>query len=333
MAASGMAVGSPERDRLQYCTFQPAGKPSCLPPGPFPNVEEIPMRIRKAVIPVAGLGTRFLPATKAIPKEMLTVVDRPTIQYIVEEVVASGIEQIILVTSEGKSAIENHFDFNYQLETHLAQKGKTVLLEQVRHISNLIDIVSVRQKKPLGLGHAIWVTREVVGNEPFAVLLGDDLVVSETPCCQQMLNLFADVQESIVAVLRVPQDQTHQYGIVEGQSTPDHKRVVVVDRLMEKPSPGTTDSNLAIIGRYILRPEIFEELSRIKPGHGGEIQLTDALLALTRKRTMYAYEFEGDRYDAGDKLGFLKAIVAFALRHPDLKDAFRSHIKEVAAGL
>lgn len=285
------------------------------------------MNVRKAVIPVAGMGTRFLPASKAIPKEMLTIVDRPTIQYIVEEVVASGIEEIILVTSEGKSAIENHFDYNFELETILKEKNKHELCEEVCNISNLIDIVSVRQKKPLGLGHAIWTTRNVVGNEPFLVLLGDDLVLNDTPCCQQMLNLFDDLQESIVAIQQVPQDETNQYGIVEGEQIRD--RVYKVDRMVEKPAPGTTDSNLAIIGRYLLQPDIFDLLEKTTPGHGGEIQLTDALLALSKRRTMYAYEFEGTRYDAGDKLGYLKAIIAFALRHPVLAEDFKKHIKEV----
>ncbi len=289
------------------------------------------MKIHKAVIPVAGLGTRFLPATKSIPKEMLTVVDRPTIQYIVEEVVASGIEQIVLVTGRGKSAIENHFDYDFELETILKQKNKDIMLEELRHISNLIDIVSVRQKKPLGLGHAIWTTRDVVGNEPFVVCLGDDLVQSEKPCCQQMMELFEEVGESIVAVQRVSPDQVHQYGIVEGHEL--RPSIIEVDRLIEKPAPGTTDSNMAIIGRYILQPDIFEILDKTTPGHGGEIQLTDALLALSKKRKMYAYEFEGTRFDAGDKLGFLKAIVAFALRHPLLGKDFKRHIKEVVAAL
>jgi len=285
--------------------------------------------IRKAVIPVAGMGTRFLPASKAIPKEMLTIVDRPTIQYIVEEVVASGIEEVILITSAGKAAIENHFDYNYELDTMLERKGKLRICEELRHLSNLIDIVSVRQKKPLGLGHAIWTARNVVGDEPFMVLLGDDLVVSDEPCAKQMMTLYNEVQESIVAIQKVPLDQTFQYGIVEGTSLRD--RVYQVNRLVEKPAPGTTNSDLAIIGRYILHPEIFEMLGRTTPGHGGEIQLTDALLALSNKRSMFAYEFEGDRYDAGDKLGYLKAIIAFALRHPELRDEFRKHIKEVAA--
>jgi UTP--glucose-1-phosphate uridylyltransferase len=289
------------------------------------------MNIRKAVIPVAGLGTRFLPATKAIPKEMLTIVDRPTIQYIVEEVVASGIEQVILVTSEGKSAIENHFDYDFALDTILQKKNKVRLAEELNHISNLIDIVSVRQKKPLGLGHAIWSTRNVVGDEPFAVLLGDDLVLSDEPCCHQMISLFDEVQESIVAIQRVPRDQTSNYGIVEGK--PFMERTYKVGRMIEKPAPGITDSDLAIIGRYILRPEIFSLLEETEPGHGGEIQLTDALLKLSRERVMYAYEFEGTRFDAGDKLGYLKAIIAFGLRHSELGEAFRKHIKEVSENL
>jgi len=280
---------------------------------------------------VAGLGTRFLPATKAIPKEMLTIVDRPTIQYIVEEVVASGIEQVILVTSEGKSAIENHFDYDFALDTILQKKNKLRLAEELNHISNLIDIVSVRQKKPLGLGHAIWSTRNVVGDEPFVVLLGDDLVLSDEPCCHQMISLFDEVQESIVAIQRVPRDQTSNYGIVEGK--PFKERTYKVGRMIEKPAPGITDSDLAIIGRYILRPEIFSLLEETEPGHGGEIQLTDALLKLSRERVMYAYEFEGTRFDAGDKLGYLKAIIAFGLRHSELGEAFRKHIKEVSENL
>ena len=289
------------------------------------------MKVRKAVIPVAGLGTRFLPASKAIPKEMLTIVDRPTIQYIVEEVVAAGIEVIVFVTSQGKSAIENHFDYDFQLDTLLREKKKVELCEEICHISNLIDIISVRQKKPLGLGHAIWTARNVIGNEPFLVLLGDDLVLSDTPCCQQMLTLFDELQESVVAIQQVPAAETHQYGIIEGDPVRD--RVHRVSRMMEKPAPGTTDSNRAIIGRYLLQPDIFELLEKTTPGHGGEIQLTDALQALAKKRTMYAYEFEGTRFDAGDKLGYLKAILAFALRHPTLAADFKSHLKQVCATL
>ncbi|MEW6429341.1 MAG: UTP--glucose-1-phosphate uridylyltransferase GalU [Thermodesulfobacteriota bacterium] len=288
-------------------------------------------RVRKAVIPVAGMGTRFLPASKAIPKEMLTIVDRPTIQYIVEEVVQSGINEIIFVTSEGKQAIENHFDYDFQLDIMLEKKGKTKLLQEVRHIAELIDVVSVRQKKPLGLGHAILTTRNVVGDEPFLVLLGDDLVLSTTPCSRQMLNLYDEIGESIVAVQRVPHEETHQYGIVEGEMV--KKGVLQISRMMEKPAPGTTDSDMAIIGRYLLQPDIFELLARTTPGHGGEIQLTDALQAMAKKRGMFAYEFTGTRFDAGDKLGYLKAIVAFALRHPELKEDFRKYIKEVAEGV
>lgn len=289
------------------------------------------MKVRKAVIPVAGLGTRFLPASKAIPKEMLTIVDRPTIQYIVEEVVASGIEEVILITSEGKSAIENHFDYNFHLDHVLTEKKKNNLAEEMRHLSNLIDVISVRQKKPLGLGHAIWTARNVVGNEPFVVLLGDDLVLSDVPCTKQMLDLFNEVQESVVAVQQVPMEETYQYGIVEGEYVRD--KVIKVDRMVEKPAPGTTRSDMAIIGRYILHPDIFQMLEKTTPGHGGEIQLTDALLALSNKRGMYAFEFDGTRYDAGDKLGYLKAIIAFALRHPDICDNFSDHIKEIAAQL
>jgi UTP--glucose-1-phosphate uridylyltransferase len=285
------------------------------------------MKVRKAVIPVAGKGTRFLPASKAIPKEMLTIVDRPTIQYIVEEVVASGIEEIIFVTSQGKSAIENHFDYDFELDTLLREKHKDELCEEVCNISNLIDIVAVRQKKPLGLGHAIWTTRNVVGNEPFLVLLGDDLVLSDVPCCQQMLNLCGEFAGPMVAIQKVPLEETRQYGIVEGEQLRD--RVFRVRGMVEKPAPGTTNSNLAIIGRYLLTPEIFSMLEKTAPGHGGEIQLTDALRALSQQQPMYAYEFEGQRFDAGDKLGYLKAIIAFALRHPLLAKDFRKHIREV----
>lgn len=286
--------------------------------------------IRKAVIPVAGLGTRFLPATKAIPKEMLTIVDRPTIQYIVEEVVASGIEEVVLITSQGKSAIENHFDYDFQLDTVLQEKNKLGLREELNNISNLIDIVSVRQKKPLGLGHAIWMARDVIGNEPFLVLLGDDLVMSDVPCCKQMIDLFEKVQESIVAIQKVPMDQTSQYGIVEGEAAAI-ERTYKIDNMIEKPAPGTSPSSMAIIGRYLLMPDIFDYLGKATPGHGGEIQLTDSLMQLAKKRGMYAYEFNGRRYDAGDKLGYLKAVVDFALRHQTLGKAFKEHIRKACA--
>ncbi len=288
------------------------------------------MRIRKAVIPVAGLGTRFLPATKAIPKEMLTIVDRPTIQYIVEEVVASGIDQIIFVTSQGKSAIENHFDYDFHLDSILKERNKVILGEELNMISNLIDIVSVRQKKPLGLGHAIWTARHVVGNEPFMVLLGDDLVHSNVPCAKQMLNFHEKVESPIIAVQRVPMEQTHQYGIVEGEEY-KQDRTHKITRMVEKPAPGTSDSDLAIIGRYILTPDVFELLGKTTPGHGGEIQLTDALLALSKKRSMYAYEFEGTRYDAGDKLGYLQAIIAYGIHHKEIGKSLKQHLKKLTS--
>ena len=289
------------------------------------------MQVQRAVIPVAGLGTRFLPATKAIPKEMLTIVDRPTIQYIVEEVVASGIKEIILVTASGKAAIENHFDYSFELETYLAQKGKMDLLRIVKHISNLINVVSVRQKEPLGLGHAVMVTEQVVCNEPFAVVLGDDLVDSQIPCVHQMVEVFNTFQESVVAVQEVPESEIHRYGIVEGEEVAPN--IFKVTKLIEKPQPGTTNSNLAIIGRYILRPEIYGCLHRTLPGVGGEIQLTDALDILRKERDLYAYRFEGRRYDAGDKFGFLQATVNFALEHPELGGAFKEYLKKIVAKL
>ncbi len=285
----------------------------------------------KAVIPVAGLGTRFLPATKVIPKEMLTVVDRPTIQYIVEEVVASGIKEVVLVTASGKSVIEDHFDYSFELETFLAQKGKMDLLNEVRHISRLIEVVSVRQKEPLGLGHAVNVTRQVIGDQPFVVCLGDDLVESEQPCVYQMLRVFEKYQESVVAVQEVPEEDVNRYGIAEGQEV--EPSVFQVDRIVEKPQPGETSSRLAVIGRYVLRPEIFDCLDRTLPGIGGEIQLTDALDTLRKERKLYACKFQGNRFDAGDKLGYLQATVHLAMDHPDLGPAFKRYIKEIAEKL
>jgi UTP--glucose-1-phosphate uridylyltransferase len=287
--------------------------------------------IRKAVFPVAGMGTRFLPATKSIPKEMLTVVDRPTIQYIVEEIVASGINEIVLVTASGKSAIENHFDYSFELETFLAQKGKMDLLREIRHISNLIEIVSVRQKEPLGLGHAVKVTEPVICNEPFVVVLGDDMVDAKVPCVFQMLKVFKEFQESVVAVQKVPLEETHRYGIIEGEEVAEG--IYKVHRLIEKPAPGTSKSNLAIIGRYVLRPEIYGCLHRTLPGVGGEIQLTDALDCLRKEQGLYAYEFKGNRYDAGDKMGYLQATVNYALAHPDLGGKFKEYLKKLVADL
>ena len=285
------------------------------------------MKVKKAVVPVAGLGTRFLPATKAIPKEMLTIVDRPTIQYIVEEVVASGIKEVVLVTASGKSAIEDHFDYSFELETFLAQKGKMDQLREVKHISQLIEVVSVRQKEPLGLGHAVKVTEPVVGKEPFVVVLGDDLVDAEVPCVYQMLDIFNRFSESVVAVQQVPHEEVHRYGIVEGEEVADG--VWKVSRMIEKPLPSATKSNLAVIGRYVLRPEIYSCLDRTLPGVGGEIQLTDALDMLRKERSLYAYEFKGRRYDAGDKFGYLQATVNFALEHPELGARFRQYLKEL----
>jgi UTP--glucose-1-phosphate uridylyltransferase len=289
------------------------------------------MDVIKAVVPVAGLGTRFLPATKAIPKEMLTVVDRPTIQYIVEEIVASGIKEVVLVTASGKSAIENHFDYSFELETLLAQKGKLDLLKEIRHISRLIEVVSVRQKEPLGLGHAIKVTEPVVKNEPFVVVLGDDMVDAKVPCVFQILKIFKEFQQSVVAVQQVPMEETYRYGIIEGEKLRDG--VYKVNRLIEKPAPGTTKSNLAIIGRYVLTPEIYSCLNRTLPGVGGEIQLTDALSCLLKEQGLYAYEFEGKRYDAGDKMGYLQATVNYALAHPDLGGKFKEYLKKLITNL
>ncbi|MFH1147298.1 MAG: UTP--glucose-1-phosphate uridylyltransferase GalU [Pseudomonadota bacterium] len=284
------------------------------------------MQIRKAVIPVAGLGTRFLPATKVIPKEMLTIVDRPTIQYIVEEIVASGIQQVIMVTGSGKSAIEDHFDYSYELETILEKREKWDLLAEVKKISELIEITSVRQKKPLGLGHAILCARELVGNEPFAVVLGDDLVDSPTPCLSQLLGIYNRYKKPVVAVYQVPEEEVHSYGIVEGERIDD--QTYRIERMIEKPGPGITKSNLAIIGRYILTPEIFTLLENTTPGHGGEIQLTDALGELSRKDQMYAFCFSGKRYDAGDKFGYIQATLAYALKHPELGPRVRQYLSE-----
>lgn len=284
------------------------------------------MKVRKAVIPVAGLGTRFLPATKAIPKEMLTIVDRPTIQYIVEEVVASGIEQVIMVTGSGKSAIEDHFDYSYELETILEQKKKWALLEEVKKISNLIEITSVRQKRPLGLGHAVLCAKDLIGNEPFVVVLGDDLVDAPVPCTQQLLDVFSQFQGPVVAVYRVPEREIPNYGIVEGEEI--QEQIYKVTKMIEKPAPGMTDSNLAVIGRYVLTPEIFTILETTPPGHGGEIQLTDALMELARRNQTYAYRFVGQRYDAGDKFGYIQATLAYALKHPEIGPKVREYLRK-----
>lgn len=283
------------------------------------------MRIRKAVLPAAGLGTRFLPATKAQPKEMLPIVDKPTIQYVVEEAAASGIEDIIIVTGRGKNAIEDHFDRSLELEIALERKGKDGQLKEIQRISELASFCYVRQKEPLGLGHAILVARALVGNEPFAVLLGDDIIDAEVPCLRQMISVFDKYRSSIIAVQQVPREETSSYGIIDHKPVEDS--VYRIEDLVEKPTPDTAPSDLAIIGRYILTPEIFDALEQTLPDEGGEIQLTNGLRILLRTQAIYGLAFRGRRYDAGSKLGFLKATVQFALKRPDLAPGFRSYLK------
>jgi UTP--glucose-1-phosphate uridylyltransferase len=273
-------------------------------------------RVRKAIIPAAGLGTRFLPATKAMPKEMLPIVDKPTIQYIVEEAIEAGIEDIIIVTGKGKRAIEDHFDFAPELERNLLEKGKVELLDKVRYSTNLADIHYIRQKEPKGLGHAVWCARNFIGDEPFAVLLGDDIVQSETPCLKQLINQYEETLSSVIGVQTVPDSETHRYGIIE-PLTQENRRYLV-DNFVEKPEPGTAPSNLAIMGRYILTPEIFMFLDKQEKGAGGEIQLTDAIQQLNQIQRVFAYDFEGKRYDVGEKLGFIKTTIEFALQDESL---------------
>ena len=274
-------------------------------------------RVRKAIIPAAGLGTRFLPATKAMPKEMLPIVDKPTIQYIVEEAVASGIEDIIIVTGKGKRAIEDHFDFSPELEMNLEQKGKLDLLEKVRYPSNLANIHYIRQKEPKGLGHAVWCARHFIGDEPFAVLLGDDVVQSDTPCLAQLMEQYDKTRSTILGVQPVEMSETHRYGIIDGAEL--EERRYVVENLIEKPAPGTAPSNMAIMGRYILTPEIFMFLDQMETGAGGEIQLTDAIQKLNQIQRVFAYNFEGKRYDVGEKIGFVKTTIEFAQKDPNLR--------------
>lgn len=274
-------------------------------------------KVRKAIIPAAGLGTRFLPATKAMPKEMLPIVDKPTIQYIVEEAIASGIEDIIIVTGKGKRAIEDHFDFAPELEQNLLAKGKTDLLEKVRYSTNLADIHYIRQKEPKGLGHAVWCARNFIGDEPFAVLLGDDIVQSNTPCLKQLTNIYEETRSSVIGVQTVPDQETHRYGIID-PSVQDGRRYQVKN-FVEKPAKGTAPSNLAIMGRYILTPEIFMFLEQQETGAGGEIQLTDAIQKLNQIQRVFAYDFEGKRYDVGEKIGFVKTTIEMALKDQDLR--------------
>lgn len=274
-------------------------------------------KVKKAIIPAAGLGTRFLPATKAMPKEMLPIVDRPTIEYIVEEAIASGIEDIIIVTGKGKRSIEDHFDRNFELEANLKEKGKLELLEKVNQ-SSKVEIHYIRQKEPKGLGHAVWCARNFIGDEPFAVLLGDDIVQADKPCTKQLMDQYNETGFSVIGVQTVSEDETHRYGIIEPISS-DGRRYEV-SNFVEKPRQGTAPSNLAIMGRYILTPEIFEFLSTQEKGAGGEIQLTDAIQKLNEKQRVFAYDFEGKRYDVGEKVGFVKTTIDMALENDEIRD-------------
>ncbi|MEW9501083.1 UTP--glucose-1-phosphate uridylyltransferase GalU [Jeotgalibacillus marinus] len=275
------------------------------------------MKVRKAVIPAAGLGTRFLLATKAMPKEMLPIVDKPTIQYIVEEAIESGIEDIIIVTGKGKRAIEDHFDHSFELEQNLFDKGKFDLLNEVKKSSTLVDIHYIRQKEPKGLGHAIWCAHKFIGDEPFAVLLGDDIVKAEKPCLKQLIEQYNRYNASIIGVQAVKEEVVSRYGIVDG-SFIDH-RLYNVKNVVEKPNQHEAPSNLAILGRYILSPKIMDLLSNQKPGVGGEIQLTDAIAELNHHEAVYAYDFEGKRYDVGEKMGFIQTTIEFALKREELR--------------
>ena len=285
------------------------------------------MKVRKAIIPAAGLGTRFLPATKAMPKEMLPIVDKPTIQYIIEEAVESGIEDIIIVTGKGKRSIEDHFDHSFELEQNLFEKGKFELLEEVQKSSKLVDIHYIRQKEPKGLGHAIWCARKFIGNEPFAVLLGDDIVQAEKPCLKQLIEQYERFNASILGAQTVSDDDVSRYGIIGGNQMGE--RFYSVDSLVEKPKKEDAPSNLAIMGRYILNPMIFDILSTQQPGAGGEIQLTDAIATLNEHEAVYAYDFEGVRYDVGEKFGFIQTTIDFALQREDLRNKLLDYLSSV----
>jgi UTP--glucose-1-phosphate uridylyltransferase len=288
------------------------------------------MRVRKAVFPAAGWGTRFLPATKAQPKEMLPLVDKPVIQYAVEEAVAAGIEQVIIVTSSQKRAIEDHFDKSYELEHLLEERGDIEMLRNIRHISDLAQVAYVRQKEQLGLGHAVLMAKELVGHEPFAVILSDDVVVGDTPCIGQLVRAYERVHASVVAVMEVPKDETSRYGVIATDGPmPDDPHLHRVTGLVEKPNPASAPSNLAIIGRYVLTPKIFDKLEQTPKGAGGEIQLTDAINALMAEQEVYGYAFEGTRYDSGTTMGWLKASVELALQRPELASEFREYLKTV----
>lgn len=286
------------------------------------------MKITKAVIPAAGLGTRFLPATKAQPKEMLPIVDKPTIQYIIEEAVASGITDILIITGRNKRAIEDHFDRSIELELELERKHKNALLQEIKAISELVNIQYIRQQTPKGLGHAVLCAKNFVSNEPFAVLLGDDIVDAEKPCLKQLMEIFAEKQATVLGVQQVQRSDVNKYGIIAGEKLNEHTHQVKT--LVEKPDVEIAPSNIAILGRYILTPDIFPILEQTEPGAGLEIQLTDGLKELARHKPVYAYEFSGCRYDVGDKLGFLKATVEMALKRPDLHDEFMTYLLDLA---
>jgi UTP--glucose-1-phosphate uridylyltransferase len=289
-------------------------------------------KVRKAVFPAAGLGTRFLPATKAQPKEMLPLVDKPLIQYGVEEAIHSGIQNMIIVTGRGKTAIEDHFDVSFELEQLLESRGKKDLLAVVRNVSDMIDVAYIRQKEALGLGHAVLRAKDLVGQESFAVVLSDDVIASETPCLRQLLDIHEFFGAPVLAVMEVPKESLSSYGVVDADPVAHNgpkDRLFRIRDMVEKPKPSEAPSNLAIIGRYVLTPEIFDCITQVEPGSGGEIQLTDGLKQLLRSRPIYAYRFEGTRYDAGDKLGFLKATVEFALQRDDLGGPFREYLKSL----
>lgn len=290
------------------------------------------MRVRKAIIPAAGLGTRFLPATKAMPKEMLPIVDKPTIQYIIEEAIESGIEDIIIVTGKGKRSIEDHFDSSFELEQNLLQKGKLALLDEVQKSSKLVDIHYIRQKEPKGLGHAVWCARKFIGDEPFAVLLGDDIVRAERPCLRQMMDQYDLCQSSVIGVQRVPDREVSRYGIIDGKLLNHNQRLFRIHDLVEKPSIHRAPSNLAIMGRYILTPHIFSILGNQEAGAGGEIQLTDAIARLNEIEEVYAYDFEGKRFDVGEKFGFIQTTIEFALQREDLRESLLSYLQTVLKG-
>lgn len=285
------------------------------------------MKVKKAVIPAAGFGTRFLPATKVVPKELLPIVDKPTIQYIMEEVAAAGIEEVILITGREKGSIEDHFDTSSELENHLKKKDRMDLLRMVQNISEMVTLVSIRQKEPLGLGHAILCAKKVVGEEPFAVLLGDDLIDAKIPCIRQMIDVYQKMEGALLAIQKVPKKETHLYGIIKGKRVSD--RIYRIEEMVEKPKPGTAPSNLAIIGRYILPPQIFGILEEVSPDPKGEIQLTDGLRELSQRLPVFGYEFFGDRYDAGDKLGYLQANISFGLKHPELGPKLKRYLKNM----